>query len=409
MANIAVSDADLLHRVRRLNTNRDAPIWLMEDPRGRQIAVKTMPTSLLSFRTRSLFLQRIEIIRKLNHPALAPVYYGTTKLLGQCTQGMAYVAKGSLLDALSPGDQRIWTLPMPTGTAIKLLLEIFEGVAVLHSRDILHGGLKPGNILLTTGSDTLLHPLISDIALHQGIDGTFPFAEQRPVGLGDPFLYMAPEQYHKDPVLASDRYALGVIAFLLLTGESPYTIDPLAVLQATRPIKARLLSSVNPMIPTELDEVIAKALEPSPRARFRSLREFALALRGASQLKESSRSISIVRGSIPHARGGQPSIPEGQDIQAHEVIQFPEPLAIMGADQIAGMPELPQSYGWTPEALSLLPAPQTKVQPELQPITKTQSPRDIQGIVLRISIAAVSVAIVIVLILLIITIVVRTA
>jgi serine/threonine protein kinase len=369
-----------LHQVRRLNTNRDMPIVLMETGDHRQVAMKQLTTSFFSFRIRGIIAQRLRVMLSLRHPHIASVYSGQVRLSGQCTILMAYYPRGSLFDAISTGEQRLWSLPLPPLEAVRLLEEIIAGVAELHRYGIMHGGIKPSNILLKTGQDSVLHAAISDVVMHQGIINDFARrVSVYPIGLADPFLYLAPEQIQKRPTPASDLYALGIIAYLLLTGESPYSQEPRQAFANGNAIQLRAASKANPILPGSFDPVLERALSYAPRHRYRRLQDFAQALRAACDTPDTTRIISIKTDKLPNT--GSLSSKLAKNSVLHDEIQPPAPLALTGSNTDTlppGLPKLPANYHWSPEALKSLPAIETiPVIPEPS-TTVTQRDRSTQ-------------------------------
>ncbi len=367
MRALTAAQLDRLRRVRRLNNRGDFPIYLMETPDGQQVAVKSMGTALFSFRARTLFVQRLRALLHIHHPHIVTIYGGKVRRANQCVVAMHYLSRGSLLDVVQPGERRIWSLPLPPLEAQRLILEIADGLATLHGRDIMHGGLKLSNVLLAPDNEGQLHAQLSDMLLHHGINGYQPRdLAQRPIGVADPFLYVAPEQYRQRPSLASDRYALGVIAFVLLTGESPHTVDPVAFLQSQIHPQIRRASELNPILPPAVDGVLEQMLGYMPRERYRTVREFAQDLRSALGFHPRP-SISIKLEAIPQGGKTTKAPAEPKDSRSHEKLSVPVPLAVIGdAPRTPGMPPLPPNYHWSPEVIASLPAlPDAPPEPEV--------------------------------------------
>ena len=383
---------DSLRPIRRLNNRTDAPIMLMETASGQQFAMKSMTTSFFAFRTRALFEQRLRAMIHITHPNLASIYAGRVRRASQCIIVSAYAQHGSLLDAVGSGPQRVWSLPLPPQEAARQIIEIAEGLSALHGRDIMHGGLKFANVLLSVGNDGILHPMLTDALLHRGIDGyTSIDVSTRPFGIADPFLYIAPEQYRQRPSLASDRYALGMIAFLLLTGETPYALDPTAYLQGNAAIPLRRASEINPTLPAAVDSVLNRMLRYQPRDRYRTVRDFVTELRDALQLRDTRRALNVTPGSMPASRLA--ATDAMQNSQAHEAFTTPQPLAILAQDTDfqthPGLPALPPHYQWTAEVMASLPAEQPVPTPIVTQRTTGQSYR-LMVIVLYVLLFAVT-------------------
>lgn len=367
MDQLTASQLAQLHPVRRLAERQDAETWLVDLPAGERYARKTMATPLLAMRARALFQQRLRVVARLNHPQVARIRAGWVQRT-ECVTVTEYAPRGSLQDAVAAAEGRLWTLPMPPLEAMRLIGEIAAGVQALHANGVIHGGLKLTNILLVTGTDAVWHTKITDAVLHEGfINGTLRIGTARPTDLTDPWRYLAPEQYQQRPDLASDQFSLAVIAFLLLTGESPYAVDPIAFLQVREPLSIRLASSLNPTLPRTVDGVFARAMQRVPRARYPSVRVFAEELQTALGGQRSQRAVKLAPGSIPNPmlRGlGGNSV-----TQPHEDLRPPVPLALRtgtpGAP-VPGLPDLPPQYRWADEVVTA----HSRQMPALPPVNK---------------------------------------
>lgn len=98
-------------------------------------------------------------------------------------------------------------------TKVRYVAEVLQAMVYLHRRGVLHLDLKPANVLVSDDRAYLV-----DFGLAVGYD------EQ--VGMGGTLAYMAPELLHmKPPSVASDLYALGLMAYELFTGVYPYRTD----------------------------------------------------------------------------------------------------------------------------------------------------------------------------------------
>ena len=367
MDQLTASQITQLHPLRRIAERPDAGSWLMAGPTGQRYVRKTMATPLLAVRARGLFQQRLRVLTALRHPHLAQVTAGWVQRT-ECAILTDYAPRGSLHDAVAAHNARLWTLPMPPLEATRLIVEIAAGVQTLHNHGMIHGGLKLTNVLLFAGYDGQWHAKITDVVLHEGfINGTLRNAADRPTNLTDPWRYLAPEQYQQRPDFASDQFALGMIAYLLLTGEAPYTIDPIAYLQVRDVPLLRPASALNAVLPRAVDLVLVRALQRAPRARYPAVQTFAEELQTAIGLQRPSHAIQVSPSSIPRALGRDAQA--SSIVQPHEVMRPPVPLALHNeaaslSVPVPGLPDLPPHYRWADEVvsthsqkLSVVPAP----------------------------------------------------
>jgi tRNA A-37 threonylcarbamoyl transferase component Bud32 len=183
---------------------------------------------------------------------------------------MEYLAGGSL-ESRAKGDT-----PFPPGQVLEWLEEAASALDAAHAAGVVHRDVKPGNLLL----DDRDHVHVADfgIASAAGMDS---FTKTGTV-LGTAG-YLAPEQAKGERAsAASDRYALGVVAFELLTGRRPFEAEtPTA--EAAAHIHAPVPSAhaANASLPRQLDPVFERALAKEPAARYPTAAEFVADLRHA--------------------------------------------------------------------------------------------------------------------------------
>jgi eukaryotic-like serine/threonine-protein kinase len=183
---------------------------------------------------------------------------------------MEYISGGSLQDRIA--DRR----PTEPGRALSWLADAAAALDAAHAAGIVHRDVKPGNLLL----DERGHVQVADfgIASAAGLDS---FTKTGTI-LGTAG-YLSPEQARGERAsAASDLYALGVVAFELLTGRRPFEADaPTA--EAAAHIHAPIPSvrDASPSLPPELDAVFARALAKDPGTRYPKAAELVAALRDA--------------------------------------------------------------------------------------------------------------------------------
>ena len=182
---------------------------------------------------------------------------------------MEYLAGGSLADRLRDG-------PVPQDTAIAWLDQAAVALDAAHAAGIVHRDVKPGNLLLDDHGEVHVSDFgIARAAAHDPLTSTGTI-------LGSSG-YMAPEQARGEPATsASDRYALGCVAFELLTGRRPFEAESPtaeAILHASQPPPRA--SEIEPSLPAAVDAALGRALAKSPDARPRSSKALVSGLRAA--------------------------------------------------------------------------------------------------------------------------------
>src|SRR6185436_14807177 len=182
---------------------------------------------------------------------------------------MEYLGGGSLEERIRTGGAQ------EVGQALEWLEQAATALDAAHRHGVVHRDVKPGNLMLDRNG--VVHVADFGIASAAGTDSlTMTGTVLGTAG------YLSPEQAQGDRATpASDRYALAVVAFELLTGTRPYDSEsPTA--EAAAHVNAPIPSvSARSGLPKELDGVFEHALAKDPARRFQTDGEFVAALRGA--------------------------------------------------------------------------------------------------------------------------------
>jgi tetratricopeptide (TPR) repeat protein len=154
--------------------------------------------------------------------------------------------------------------------AARIILQISRALEVAHSEGVVHRDLKPQNIMLDANG----RAYVMDFGIARS--AYLPGMTQTGALIGTPE-YMSPEQAKGEKLdERSDLFSLGVIFYELLAGNSPYYSDtPLATLWRRMQEKAKPLTDVDPTIPKEISDMVAKLLEIEPANRFSNAGELA--------------------------------------------------------------------------------------------------------------------------------------
>ncbi|MFN8535904.1 MAG: protein kinase [Thermomicrobiales bacterium] len=241
----------------------------------RVVAIKVMPTALAADPT---FLQRFEReannVAALNHPNILPLWeYGDQHGLPYIV--MPLVMGGSLRD-------RMRGRRMAPAEVLGYLRPIAGALDYAHSRGIIHRDIKPANILL----DDRGQLYVADFGIAKVMEQGAEALTRTGTGIGTPE-YMAPEQTQGITDPRSDVYALGIIAYEMLTGQVPYkgqTPVDIAIKHMTAPLPP--LSASGEIASPPLDAVVRKALAKNPGDRYASagafINDFAAIVEGAT-------------------------------------------------------------------------------------------------------------------------------
>jgi serine/threonine-protein kinase len=237
----------------------------------RYIALKVLPGEFLhdeSFGER--FRREAKVVARLEHPNIIPIHaFGIEG--GIPWMAMRLISGGTLSSLLRSGrltHERIITILRGTANALDYA----------HGKGVVHRDVKPQNILL----DEAERVYLADFGIAKMVEGTGALTQTGMI-TGTP-QYMAPEQGTGQPVdQRADIYALGVVAFEMLTGRVPFAADtPVAVLMKhmTEPIPIPSASDV----PEPLARALLKCLAKRPEDRWPTAGAFAGALEGRPTL-----------------------------------------------------------------------------------------------------------------------------
>ncbi len=243
-------------------------VYLARDTEsGRKVALKVLPPEL----TRNpkyveRFQREASAVSKLNHPNIIHIY-----AIGEEEQthyfAMEYLGGPTLRQSLAQKKR------LELAEAVSIILQIADALDAAHAQAIIHRDVKPDNIM----ADEEGKFKIMDFGIAHTEEGTRLTVTGTIMGTPE---YMSPEQASGTAIdRRSDIYSLGVVLYELLTGKAPFKAQTaMEVLQmhiTKMPESPKLL---NPEIPTNVANVIAKMLEKQPSNRYDSFRHVINAL-----------------------------------------------------------------------------------------------------------------------------------
>jgi eukaryotic-like serine/threonine-protein kinase len=301
----------------RLGQNSIGEVWQAYDSDLRRaVAVKffrTDPADTADSLAR--YVQEVERIASLHHHNIVSIH--DIHVLPSPNPGssasliclaMEYVEGGSLADYIA-STSAAGRIPPPS-EVVQIFTSIARAINIAHQHDIVHGNLKPTNILLKQNSNTagrMGTPLLTDF-------GTSKLLPNRN-GHDIPF-YLAPEQIKGAPAEErSDIYTLGVILYELYTGVLPFRGNrPVAVMMQHINALPTPPDLVNPTLSPALTQVILRCLAKDPRERYPDAASLVIALAEALHVavpEDLRRSAVLLDGTTSFAspRGTLPRIP----------------------------------------------------------------------------------------------------
>jgi serine/threonine protein kinase len=236
----------------------------------RLVAIKMLKSNLASAKARMRFHQEGKAASALHHPVIVAINDFGIDELDRPYMVMEHVEGVTLSEVIK---ERV---TLNIAEAMPIFLELLDGLAVAHSKGIVHRDIKPGNIMLTMGDDGAVHVKLLDFGIAKLLDdddNTMQSLTKTGEALGTP-LYMSPEQIQSHKIdYRSDLYSLGCVMYSCLTGAPPFvgehkfqTMD----LHLTEKPASLKEASLGLDFPEELERVIMRLLEKAPGDRYQS-------------------------------------------------------------------------------------------------------------------------------------------
>ena len=252
--------ADRYTLERELGQGGMATVYLAQDLKHhRQVAVKVLRPELAATVESERFLREVDIAASLQHPNILPLH-DSGEADGFLYYVMPYVEGHTLRERL------IRERELPVGEVVRILRDVADALTEAHAHGVVHRDLKPENIMLSGH-----HALVADFGVAKAVSEATGRHQltTKGVALGTP-AYMAPEQAAADPLTdhRADVYALGVVAYEMLTGEPPFVRGtPQAVLAAQVTEAPAPVTERRETVPPALAALVMRCLAKKPADR----------------------------------------------------------------------------------------------------------------------------------------------
>ena len=319
------------HLLRLIGSGGMGEVYLAEDTRiNRQVAIKVIRGEAIPYLDTNpsqdaarLFEREAKAIARLNHSHILPLFDYGEDIVNETPltyMVMPYCQGGSLDAWLRPkSEQR----SLPPQEAAYLLNQASDALQYAHDQQIIHQDVKPSNFLIRSIRETGLPDLLlTDFGVAKFIAANSSNSQSI---RGTPS-YMAPEQWEGNPVTETDQYALGIMAYQLVTGRLPFQGGPGQMMYQHLASEPQPPSTHMPSLPEYVDTVILHALAKKPEDRFASISAFARAFQQATE--ESSSTVfqfSLQSIDVPSTRQAQDGpASAGNDLYATVAAMPPE-------------------------------------------------------------------------------------
>lgn len=228
-----------------------------EEATGQRVAIRFLPGgladalhALVQGRSRSI------VDASTSHPGLVRVLEFGEAEKRRLFVAMEFVEGRRLSEILSGGE------PLDIGAALRLSLDLGGAVEALHNLGLIHGALRPRNVMvLDDGRVKLMDVELADLRDTPAMEGV--------ITAKPPPEYGSPERIRQAPVTEkTDVYAFAVILYEVLCGVPPFraatTEDVLAMHLTEKPVPLRLR---RPTVPVAVDRIVKQALDKQPELR----------------------------------------------------------------------------------------------------------------------------------------------
>lgn len=206
---------------------------------------------------------------RMDHQNICTIYE-IDEIDGEAFIAMAYIEGRDLNDRIAEG-------AMTQEEAVEIARQVAEGLREAHGKGIVHGDIKPANVMLTPKGEVK----ITDFGLAEILDSAQAAEHETTSGT---IAYMSPEQLRGEEVDArSDIWSLGVVCYEMLTGRRPFEGDyAQAIVYSALNLEPVPVTDIRSDVAAEIGQVVARSLRKRPDERYQSMDEFLSDLESAA-------------------------------------------------------------------------------------------------------------------------------
>ncbi len=290
----------------------------------------------------------VDRVRMVEHPHLERAYE-----LGTLPDGTPYLVTEWLpLDTLD--DAQAHGGRPPAARALQVVASVAEGLAALHAQGLVHGDVRPEHVMVQPARDGYARVVLTDAGISARLEARIPLT------LNGPLAYLSPQRVRGGRATAPDDvYALGVLAYHLLTGHSPFAADD----ERARGVSPDPIERVRwlhehalpirprdrvpkPEFGQQVEAVLGRALAKDPAHRYVDGAALLSALDRAQAFEGGGDLAGLFHGQTPAPRAPTPA-PSGE--------RTPEPAYFEGPTELpppsGGAREM--VWGWAAAGVAL--------------------------------------------------------